>query len=550
VPLVTESIAPSEEDFAALVEVLAAEPRRRGELTDLLREEHPFYNQRGASTTARMRGWVLVGLARAGITDADVPFVLGELDTGIEPRVVAAAARALRSYPRRDAAFAPFVLRAIETIRAHDEPLCLDEYGAYAVAADATTAVGELLETLRWLGAAARGVVPAIEALRARPEGLDRARRRQLDSTLRAIRGDAGAGPTPACCNLAEAVGLAVRPADAREDAAPLAGIRFEDHDGMPVTFTDGFLGHPTIVVFFYTRCDNPLKCSLTVTKLARVQALLEARGLADRIHTAAITYDPGYDRPERLRRYGADRGLRLGACHRLLRATDGFEALRRHLRLGVNFVASLVNRHRIEAYALDARGRVAAVFERVQWDEAALVARAEDLLHESTDPPATAGRPPSRVSRGTTTVPSALAPVASLAAVFFPKCPVCWAAYASALGIAGVQLPYSPWLKPVLVALVLVNVVSMGLRTRRTRAVAAFAFGAAGALALLGSVSGLAGTPVALGGVGLTLAGSLASVRGWRVRRGAGRQVAGRRGRARNPCNLLNQPRPQSSAS
>ena len=40
------------------------------------------------------------------------------------------------------------------------------------------------------------------------------------------------------------------------------------------MTFKDFFHGQPSIVVFFYTRCDNPMKCSLTVAKLARVQAI------------------------------------------------------------------------------------------------------------------------------------------------------------------------------------------------------------------------------------------------------------------------------------
>ena len=123
----------------------------------------------------------------------------------------------------------------------------------------------------------------------------------------------------------------------------------FEDHDGLSITFKEFFRGHPSIVVFFYTRCDNPLKCSLTVTKLARIQKLLEAQGLADQIHTAAITYDPAFDLPERIRGYGQHRGVRMDARHRMLRATDGIDTLRRHFKLGVNFIESLVNRHRIE---------------------------------------------------------------------------------------------------------------------------------------------------------------------------------------------------------
>jgi len=163
----------------------------------------------------------------------------------------------------------------------------------------------------------------------------------------------------------------------------PIELTVFEDHEGELVTFKEFFRGQPSIVVFFYTRCDNPMKCSLTVTKLARVQKLLEAQGLADQIRTAAITYDPAFDLPERLRGYGQNRGVRMDAHHRMLRATDGINALRSHFKLGVNFIESLVNRHRIEAYILDSEGRIAASFERIHWDEQQVVTRTIEVLKE-----------------------------------------------------------------------------------------------------------------------------------------------------------------------
>jgi protein SCO1/2 len=137
------------------------------------------------------------------------------------------------------------------------------------------------------------------------------------------------------------------------------------------------------VVVFFYTRCDNPQKCSLTITKLARLQNSLLDRGLAEQIRTAAITYDPAFDTPERLRGYAKNRGVLLNANHRMLRAIDGISALRAHFKLGVNFVASLVNRHRIEVYLLDAAGGIAGSFQRVHWDEQKIVDRAVALLNE-----------------------------------------------------------------------------------------------------------------------------------------------------------------------
>jgi hypothetical protein len=44
-------------------------------------------------------------LGRMGLTDAELVYVLEELENGVEPYLVAAAARALRSYPTPRRAF-------------------------------------------------------------------------------------------------------------------------------------------------------------------------------------------------------------------------------------------------------------------------------------------------------------------------------------------------------------------------------------------------------------------------------------------------------------
>src|SRR4029453_9958925 len=116
-PSMTATSTLSERQFVALVEALSSDPTRRAELTDLLREDHPVYDQRSAGAIVRMRGWILVALTHVGLTDATLLFVLEELDTGRDAYLVAAAARALRSYPKPVAAFAPFVMRAIANIR-------------------------------------------------------------------------------------------------------------------------------------------------------------------------------------------------------------------------------------------------------------------------------------------------------------------------------------------------------------------------------------------------------------------------------------------------
>ena len=63
-----------------------------------------------------------------------------------------------------------------------------------------------------------------------------------------------------------------------------------------------------------------------------------------------AITYDPAFDLPARLHVYGRDRGVLMNAHHRLLRATDGMDALCAHFGLGVNFIDTY---HRSGLYPL-----------------------------------------------------------------------------------------------------------------------------------------------------------------------------------------------------
>src|SRR4029453_2136689 len=96
---VATRVAQSEEDVAAFISTLGRDAGGRAELIDLLREDHEIYDQRGTAAVVRLRGWVLLALACTGITDETLVFVLEELDTGLDPYLVAAAAGALRSYP-------------------------------------------------------------------------------------------------------------------------------------------------------------------------------------------------------------------------------------------------------------------------------------------------------------------------------------------------------------------------------------------------------------------------------------------------------------------
>jgi protein SCO1/2 len=484
----------SEPDFAACVAAM-----ERDRLVDLLREDHAVYAQRSAATVVRMRGWALLKLARIGVTDAELLFVLEELDTGNDPYLVACAAHALRTHAHPTSAFAPFVMRAIHAIRYRDEPVSFEEYGAYAVSTDGTSPMRELLAALRWLGPAANSVLSDLVSLR----DLSKKWRTEMDCTIEMIRTDDGMEccPVSALPKSVLSWAFGVRP-----KAGSLEDIVLQDENGVARGFDEVLQGHPSIVVFFYTRCDNPQKCSLTITKLARIQKLLQERGFAERVHTAAITYDPEFDLPERMRAYAVNRGVALDARHHMLRAMTGADLLRKHFELGVNFVESLVNRHRIEVFILDADGRISAFFQRIHWDERDVVDRAiqvcEEIAHRSD--------PPTNRQLGGGATSSTLGLLSSIGIAFFPKCPMCWAAYLSMLGIAGAdQIPYSPWLQPLLIGVLIVNLASVWLRGRQTGRFVAFYLVAAGAFALIALRLVLGWEPAGICGIALTFAGS-----------------------------------------
>jgi protein SCO1/2 len=503
-----------EDRFAARVDALAAAGDSAA-LTELLREDHRFYDQRSAAGVVRMRGWILLALARTPLPAPALAFVLEELDAGHDGYLIAAAARALRSSSPR-AGFAPFLLRAIGTMRYRDEAVALETYGAYADSPQSTTAVQELLATLAWLGPLGRAAVPQLEALRTPGGGLSRKVLPDLDRAVDAMRGvRSDAADSVDCCDWPLGLGSVLSwRSDERAAVDRVRGFLFEDHDGATVSYEGCFTGRPSIVAFFYTRCDNPQKCSLTVAKLARVQHHLAERGAFDRIGTAAITYDPGFDLPARLRAYGQERQLRMGGDHRLLRATADIAPLRACFGLGVNFVESLVNRHRIEIYVLDTAGRVAASFSRLHFDEREVVDRAVALLEEDT---ARGEAIPAPAASASVRVASpALATVASVFLALFPKCPVCWASYMGALGVSSlIRVPYTPWLEPVLYAALALNVASVWWRCRSIGRMAGAHLAGVGALTIVAIKLQVLPDQAAVAGVLLTLVGSAASA--WR---------------------------------
>jgi cytochrome oxidase Cu insertion factor (SCO1/SenC/PrrC family) len=334
----------------------------RRELLPLLREDASIYRGRGTTETERLRAFVMAGIARAGLADELMPYIIEELETGTSPYTIAAAARAARGASSLPEKTAGLLLGAIDRISHLDEYVHLDIYPAPPGAAH-TTAIAEAIKTLAIAGPSGRAAIQSL---------FDRAADGGYFSPAIVTLLEAALNKEPYashnCCERG-AKAIAAEPQPMSRSTASLSQIELQNQDGIRASFGQIFGGRTSVIVFFYTRCMNPDKCSRSIGQLARVHRLI-GQNLADSTAmVAGITYDPEYDLPERLHRYGTDHGMCFGDRCQLFRSTGPFEVIRDGLQLGVGYGSSTVNRHRIELIIVDPAGRIVESNVRRLWD-------------------------------------------------------------------------------------------------------------------------------------------------------------------------------------
>ena len=190
-PVIGEGVEMSDAEAVATIDRVA-DGRDPAGLLVLLAEDHPIYNQRGSAVVSRLRGWVLLALERTGVTEDALPFVLEELESGLDPYAVAAAARALRAYAAPSETFSPFLLQAFTNMTGRDEPLSFEAYDDYAVGSGATSPIREILKTLACVRAC--GQASGCGRRGPAPEAWHRASKEARASRARAVRHSRGGG--------------------------------------------------------------------------------------------------------------------------------------------------------------------------------------------------------------------------------------------------------------------------------------------------------------------------------------------------------------------
>jgi protein SCO1/2 len=155
-------------------------------------------------------------------------------------------------------------------------------------------------------------------------------------------------------------------------------------------------------------------------------------------------------------------------------------QAVLEYFECGVNYIGSVVNQHTTELFIVGGDGKVKRRFARLQWNVPDVVARLKKLLHKEQ-----------KIKTGPAPVKSRMSglfsALLSFFVVFFPKCPLCWAAYLSILGITNIGvLRFTHWLLPVFVLLLFINLFSLYRGARRRNGFLPFYMSLSGILCIV----------------------------------------------------------------
>ena len=105
-----------------------------------------------------------------------------------------------------------------------------------------------------------------------------------------------------------------------------------------------------------------------------------------------------------------------------------------------------------------------------------------------------------------------------SIFVAFFPKCPLCWAAYLSLFGLAGsYSIPYHCWMLPVSIVLLGINLLALYFNKEKHRA-NPFWLSLAGAIIIISNRLFFSSSMLLIAGAVLLLTASLWNTLSWRM--------------------------------
>ncbi len=351
------------------------DPEVAEQLARFLPHQHPIYQNRDRWHVIRLRAYLIATLTDIGFPDSGLPWLADSLifiDERMAAIEVGSAVRAAGTLGAEGRQFLPTMLRML-SMTFSEEEFSLSRYDVNFPKQEATTVQLEVLQAVRKLGRASDNELLA--TLRAIVQGpahsaFDPRAKAAAQQALHQVEQHASESAKP---NLSRsATGPTSMATEWQHPAArprvDVLNTRITDHDGRPRVLRE-LIDRPVMLVFFYTRCHNAGKCSMSVSRLAYIQLELQRAGIDGSLRLLAITFEPAHDTPERLKRFVQIRGLSLTEHALTVRIHEAdHEAFIRALDIPVGYSAGWVNTHGVEAVLLDAEGRLVRKYAADGW--------------------------------------------------------------------------------------------------------------------------------------------------------------------------------------
>jgi protein SCO1/2 len=161
-----------------------------------------------------------------------------------------------------------------------------------------------------------------------------------------------------------------------------LPDFSFTNHDGKRIRLSD-FRGKVLAFTFIYTRCPLPDFCIRMSDHFVQIQKSLESDpSLNGRWHLLTISFDPDYDTPAVLKKYGRNYGADFNTWDFATNDLKTITTLADGLDLTMQDDEGGLIAHNLRTAVLDQQGRLAKVFSGNEWKPEDVVSKVKELVN------------------------------------------------------------------------------------------------------------------------------------------------------------------------
>ena len=253
-------------------------------LTAKIHDHNSIYSGRPFYTALRIKGYLMGVLSKTGLTSEAAKIVTGEIASGHDPYVIAAAIRAISTSVYHDTIMAGYLVKYIGK-GFHDEWVDIENLEVEYPLQSPTSVRLEAIKALQANALLTPGITDALNTIALAKEGSYFYSDTLLIQAA-TLAMEKLSDPTSCCANPNEETAAIAWQVTNASFASPWLqpgernkslpqSIRIGDQLNRNISFKK-LRGKPLAIAFFYTRCTNPNKCSRTVTELGKLQQVLQ----------------------------------------------------------------------------------------------------------------------------------------------------------------------------------------------------------------------------------------------------------------------------------